>query len=57
MTCYIAEPNKWKMIHIPLTPYFLARDPDNKLWYIVEKELNHNDGLFISNDSYRYRFL
>jgi len=36
---YISEPDKWKIIHIPFTPYFLCRDPEIRLWVLAEKEL------------------
>ena len=42
---------KW---HIPFTAYFLYRNPDTKLWYIVEKELSLVHG---RNNIYVYRFL
>ena len=49
---YISEPGEWKMFHIPFTPYFLAKDPETRLWNLVEKELSHSD-IF----DYHYRYL
>ena len=40
---------KW---HIPFTGYFLYRNPNTKLWYVVEKELSINH-----EKPYAYRFL
>jgi len=40
---YIDEPDKWRMIHIPLTPYWLCRHPETRLWHVAEKELSHNE--------------
>jgi len=60
---YIAKPDKWRMIHIPFTPYFLCQDPDMKLWHLAEKELAVTwNGPFSGNDytlkhPYSYRLL
>jgi len=53
---YISEPDKWRMIHIPFTPYYLCRDPNTKLWVLAEKGFN-----FIrkwnKNSDYAFRLL
>jgi hypothetical protein len=57
---YVIAPHLWKMIHIPFTPYFWARDPNSKLWCLVEKELREGERSADSDkckDVYRYRFL
>ena len=55
---YISEPDKWKIIHIPFTPYYLCRDPDTKLWVLAEKEpTNWDDPLGGVRPIYSYRLL
>ncbi len=50
---YIYEPEKWKFIHIPFTPYFLAKSPEDGLWHIAEKELSDHSW----SPPYSYRLL
>lgn len=40
--------------HIPFTPYFFYRDPDMRIWRIVEKELAT---IHEPEKPYAYRFL
>jgi len=60
---YIDEPDKWRKIHIPLTPYWLCRHPETRLWHVAEKELTVAwHGPFSDNDytlkhPYLYRLL
>uniref|UniRef100_A0A6M3Y3Z6 Uncharacterized protein n=1 Tax=viral metagenome TaxID=1070528 RepID=A0A6M3Y3Z6_9ZZZZ len=55
---YISEPDKWKMMHIPFTPYYLCRDPDMKLWVLAEKELTNWNAIFGGvRPIYSYRLL
>ena len=56
---YISEPHKWKMIHVPFTPYFLCRDPEIRLWVLAEKELttDWHDVLGDPCPIYSYRLL
>lgn len=53
---YISKPDKWRMMRIPFTPYYLCRHPDTKLWVLAEKEFN-----FIhkwnKNSDYSFRLL
>ena len=56
---YVIDAGSWRMIHIPFTAYFLARNPDTKLWFLVEKELREGEWREDGKryDTYRYRFL
>ena len=52
------ELEKHILFRIPLTPYFLYRDFNTKLFHIVEKELNNFDIFYEkSYKPYHYRFL
>ena len=57
MIPHVVEPEKWKMVHIPFTPYFFVKSPFDGLWRIVEKELRKPGFGGDPKQIYVYRFL
>jgi len=59
-----SEEEKHIKVHIPLTPYFLYRNPETGLFHVLEKELQsvgidgfYDYGITRPQNPYHYRFL
>jgi hypothetical protein len=44
--CVADDYEKYIKFRIPFTVYWLFRNPDTKLWSIVEKEFDHHSGKY-----------
>lgn len=54
---FLSKPEEWKMRHIPFTPYYLARDPETRLWRLVEKQIFSGQYRWGEPPVYGYRIL